>query len=107
MDPLLTTEACTLPTVERPLRLAELDDLFRAHVVDVRRDGLTTRLTLSGAEGLRDRVTDLAARESSCCSFFEFSVDGDDEGLVLTVGVPEQRADILAALTARAEELSA
>lgn len=103
----MTTEACTLPTVERPLRLAEFDDLFRQCVLGVDRDELSTRLTLKGATGLRARVADLTARESECCSFFEFSLDGDDDGLVLVVSVPETRAKILHALTDRAVELSA
>jgi hypothetical protein len=107
MDALLTTDACTLPTPERPLRLAEFDDLFREHVVAVDRQGLTARLTLSGGAGLLERVADLTAREASCCSFFEFSAEGDDDGLVLTVGVPPLRAEILEALSSRAEELSA
>jgi hypothetical protein len=50
---------------------------------------------------------DLTDRESRCCSFFEFSVDGDDDGLVLGIAVPPARSDILDALTARANELSA
>lgn len=107
MDNLLTTDACTLPTVDRPLRLEEFDDLFRESVVAVERDGLRTRLTLRGSAGLRDRVVDLTARESECCSFFHFAVEGDDAGAVLDIGVPPARADILDALSARAAELSA
>ncbi len=102
----MATDACTIPTAERPLRLAEFDDLFRQSVVAVDRVGLSTRLTLKGATGLHDRVADLTARESQCCSFFDFSLDGDDDGLVLAVSVPAARADILDALTDRAVELS-
>ena len=103
----MTTDACTLPTVERPLRLAEFEDLFRQSVVRVDRDGLSTRLTLEGSAGLRERVADLTARESQCCAFFEFSLDGDDDGLLLVVSVPAARAAILDALSDRAVELSA
>jgi hypothetical protein len=106
MDELLTTEACTLPTVERPLRLAEFDELFRESVVAVDRDGLSTRLTLRGSVGLRDRVADLTDRESQCCSFFDFSVDGDDDTVVLGIAVPPAQADVLEALSARAAHLS-
>src|SRR5688500_9008204 len=107
MDDLLNTDACTLPTADRPLRLGEFDDLFREAVAAVDREGLSTRLTLRGSTGLRDRVVDLTDRESHCCSFFEFSVDGDDDGLVLGISVPPARSDILDALTDRALELSA
>lgn len=107
MDHLLTTDACTLPTVERPMRLVEFDDLFRDSVHAVDREGLTTRLHLRGPAGLRDRVLDLTRRESSCCSFFEFTIEGDDAALTLGIAVPAARADILDALTDRAIELSA
>ena len=107
MDELVTTDACTLPTAERPLRLAEFDELFRRSVVGVDRDGVTTRLTLQGGLGLRERVTDLTARESECCSFFEFALDGSDDAMVLSITVPAARTDILDALTDRATELSA
>lgn len=103
----MTTTACTLPTTERPLRLAEFDDLFRHAVVGVTRDGLATRLTLEGGADLRDRVADLTARESQCCSFFEFTLGGDDDELVLAIAVPAPREEILDALTERAIELSA
>jgi hypothetical protein len=106
MDELMSIDACTLPTPERPLRLAEFDDLFRESVVEVDRDGLSTRLTLEGSAGLLDRVTDLTARESECCSFFDFSLEGDDGGLVLGIAVPSNRVEILDALSARAVELS-
>jgi hypothetical protein len=107
MDDLMTTDACTLPTVQRPLRLAEFEALFRESVVAVEREENSIRLTLRGSLGLRDRVLDLTHRESQCCSFFDFSVDGDDDGVVLVIAVPPAQADILDALSARAVELSA
>lgn len=43
-------DACTLPSAERPLRLAEFEDLFARHVrsVDRDRDGERVRLHLTG-----------------------------------------------------------
>lgn len=106
----MAADACTLPTAERPLRLAEFDDLFRQSVVAVDRGALSVRLTLRGAPDLRDRVADLAARETECCSFFAFTLDGDgdgdDDALVLAISVPAARSAILHALAARAAELS-
>jgi len=104
---LLNTDACTLPTAERPLRLAEFDALFASSVRDVRRDEHGVRIHLVGAEGLRDQVVDLVAREQECCSFFAFAVVGGDDDLTLGISVPEQRRGILDALADRAEELSA
>ncbi len=60
-------------------------------------------MTLSGAPGLGDRLRDLTARESSCCSFFDFLVTGNDDELVLTITVPPSRVDLLGSLLERAE----
>lgn len=103
----MSTEACTLPTPDRPLRLAEFDALFAEAVRRVERDGDVVHLRMSGAAGLRERVRDLSARESQCCSFFEFGLAGSDADLVLTISVPAERRDILSALADRATELSA
>ena len=106
MDDLLNTDACTLPTVDRPLRLAEFDALFEQSVTAVERRQNRTRLTLRGSPGLRAHVLDLTRRESACCSFFCFDLIGDDHGLVLDIGVPWNRRDILDAMSLRAEALS-
>jgi hypothetical protein len=107
VDDLMTTDACTLPTAERPLRLAELDALFTDAVRGVERDGEVVRLRMSGPAGLRERVRDLTARESACCSFFTFDVAGSDADLALTIEVAPAHRAILAALADRATELSA
>lgn len=96
--------ACTLPTAERPLRLAEFDELFATAVRRVDRVAPTrARLTLAELGGVRATVEDLTARESGCCSFFTFTITlaGPDE-LFLEVEVPSEQVAVLAALTARA-----
>lgn len=107
MEPLLTTDACTMPTAERPLRLAEFDALFVTAVRHVERDGATVRMRLTGRSGLVEKVRDLTFRETACCSFFVFTLTGDDDDLTLEVSVPPARQEILDALADRAEELSA
>lgn len=107
METLLTTDACTMPTTERPLRLAEFDALFAANVDRVERtEGGGVRLHLRGTDGLVGRVRDLAEHETACCSFFTFTVDGTDQDLTLDGAVPPARQRILDALANRAEELS-
>ena len=66
-------DACTLPTAERPLRVAEFDDLFTA----VRRSErpLPTRLDLVLPRNIEATCRDLARRESECCSFFTFEFE--------------------------------
>lgn len=96
-----------MPTAERPLRLAEFDALFASAVRRVERRGRDVRMHLAGGPGLVERVRDLTERESSCCSFFTFDVQGTDQGLTLDVSVPYARQEILDALADRALELSA
>lgn len=108
---LVVPDACTLPTAERPLRLAEFDDLFATAVRDVEPIGATrARMRLTGPPGLEAAVRDLTARETGCCSFFTFTVTAepatDGEALTLDVEVPPQYADVLAALAGRAATVS-
>lgn len=99
-------DACTLPTVDRPLRLAEFDDLFASAVRDVEAVNPThARMRLTGAAGLEATVRDLTARETGCCSFFTFTVTPepatDGEAVTLDVEVPAQYTDVLASLATR------
>ncbi|GAA3383126.1 hypothetical protein [Cryptosporangium minutisporangium] len=100
-------EACTLPTAERPLRLAEFDDLFATAVRRVESVSAThARMYLTGPAGLTATVRDLTARETECCSFFAFTTHPeqatDGEAVLLDVEVPAAHADVLASLTQRA-----
>lgn len=107
-DPWAATDACTLPTAARPLRVAEFDALFADHVLAVERDAPTQlTLLLHGGRELEARVRDLAARETGCCSFFTFTVSAwqaDTHRMRVEIQVPPEHADILAALATRAEE---
>ena len=78
-------DACTLPTVERPLRVAEFDDLFTA----VRRSerGLPTRLDLVLPRDIEAAARDLARRESDCCSFFTFDFESVGDDAVMHIDV--------------------
>ena len=107
MNELMATTACTMPTSERPLRLAEFDSLFADSVRSVALEGDLAWMHLTGPEGLRDRVRDLAERETACCSFFSFVIDGESDDVIMQVAVPPEHRDILKALSARAVEKSA
>ena len=68
-------DACTLPTAERPLRVAEFDALFAGHLRCLEWHGRAAMsMDLSGDVGLTEAVRDLVERESACCSFFSFTV---------------------------------
>ncbi|MFC4061925.1 hypothetical protein ACFOWE_26790 [Planomonospora corallina] len=93
--------ACTLPTAERPLRVAEFDALFTEAVRAVRREGrerLLLELVFSSEHAAR--AAELAARESGCCSFFTFTLTVAGGGLTLGVTVPPEQAEVLDALQA-------
>jgi hypothetical protein len=100
-------DACTLPSAEQPLRLAEFDELFAAAVRGVHRDGPTElTLTLAAAPGRAELVRDLVGRETECCSFFTFRLD-DGDPLRLHAAVPPPYADVLDALAERATRSAA
>jgi hypothetical protein len=105
-------EACTLPTAERPVRLAEFDDLFATAVRRVEPVTAThLRLHLAGPAGLAARVQELTTRETACCSFFTFTTtsqtDVDDEAVALDVTVPAAYAGVLGSFAQRASTVSA
>ncbi|MFF4986015.1 hypothetical protein ACFY19_02435 [Streptosporangium saharense] len=103
-DPVWVPSACTLPTVERPVRVAEFDTLFAEAVRAVRRVGRDRlRLELLHSPEHAARAAELAARENGCCSFFTFVLTVADGGLTLEVAVPPKRSEVLDALQARAE----
>jgi len=96
-------EACTLPTVERPLRLAEFDGLFATAVRAVDRvDGVRLRLDLVPEPGVAARAADLVVRETACCSFFTFALVATGAALALEVAVPPAHVEVLDALAERA-----
>jgi hypothetical protein len=103
MEPGLVPDACTLPTAEQPLRLAEFDDLFTSAVTWVDRP-VPTRLLLGlpADPAVAARAADLAVRESDCCSFFTFALTVNGARLHLEVTVPGAYTDVLDGLAARA-----
>lgn len=92
-------DACTLPTAERPLRVAEFDDLF-TFVVRAERRG-PQRLDLVLRSIVEGPARDLSRRESECCSFFTLEFESIGDGLLMRIGVPPQHVEVLDALQAR------
>ncbi|RQX03046.1 hypothetical protein [Micromonospora inaquosa] len=94
-------ESCTLPSQQRPLRLAEFDDLFATALLAQQRlspTGLRWRLDPTAEAAARDLID----RESCCCSFFSFTLAADTDTLRLDVQVPAAHVDVLDALALRA-----
>ncbi|WFE52507.1 hypothetical protein [Micromonospora sp. WMMD1155] len=97
-------EDCTLPTAERPLRLAEFDQFFAEAVRGLDRlSAQHLRFHLDGGTQVEEAARDLTTRESSCCSFFTFGLSRPDgKSLLLDVRVPAAHVDVLDALVKRA-----
>jgi hypothetical protein len=93
-------EACTLLTVEQPLRVAECDDLFTAAVGPPRRSA-QGRLEIVLAEDAAAGAGDLIAREAACCSFFTFTLHPCAEGVELIIEVPAAHVAVLDAVHRR------
>jgi thioredoxin len=97
-------DACTLPTAEQPLREAEFDALFAEALRRTERpEPELLRLILDGDSEVEAVVRDLTARESSCCSFFDFQLTAGDGELAVDVRVPEARIEVLDGLAHEAE----
>jgi hypothetical protein len=110
----VAVDACTLPTADQPLRVAEFDDLFATALRAIEHSGapVRARLVLAGGDDLAEQVQRLADAETACCSFFTFTLTplatvdidtADSTVLALDIEVPVARADVLAALVQRAE----
>ena len=94
--------SCTLPSVKQPLREQEFATLFSealSRIVRIEPSHAILHLHSDREAAARD----LAGRETSCCSFFSFEFHRAANELVMRVGVPAARADVLAALLATAE----
>jgi hypothetical protein len=98
-----TPEACTLPAAERPRRAAEFDGLFAAAVRGIERAGpATLRLDLQPGPQNAARAAELTAAETSCCSFFTFTITVAAGRLLLDITVPAPHAGTLDLLANRA-----
>ncbi|NUR62695.1 MAG: hypothetical protein HOV87_29180 [Catenulispora sp.] len=96
-------QVCTLPTVEQPLRVAQFDALFAEAVTGVERVGPDrVRLALRAEPGVAGRAAELAAAETTCCSFFTFQLAASGGELTLDIEVPGRHVEVLDALAARA-----
>ena len=100
-DEVWVPEVCTLPTADRPLRLAEFDDLFAAALRGQQRLS-RTRLRWRLDPAAEQAARDLTGRESECCSIFSFTFAPAAGAVQLDVAVPEAHAGVLDALADRA-----
>ena len=102
-DGVWVPQACTLPTAEQPLRVAEFDELFTSAVRGIEWPGpARLRLDLKADPQTAGRTAELVMAETGCCSFFTFTLTATGGRLILDVTVPAAQADVLDALAGRA-----
>jgi Family of unknown function (DUF5990) len=92
-------DACTLPTPQRPLRVAEFDDFLGAVTRSTR--PARTRLDLVIPCTAEASARDLAERETACCAFFDFQFEAAGPDVVMHINVPKEHVDVLDALEQR------
>ena len=96
-------EACTLSTTEQPLRIAAFDQLFSGAVRGAERTAPTRlHLDLRPDPRVAGRAAELAAAETSCCSFFTFTITVTGGSLGLDIEVPDSYVSVLDTLAERA-----
>lgn len=100
-------EACTLPTVDQPLRNAEFDRLFAVVTATDRLSSKQARIVLPSSPQVAAHAADLVVRETQCCSFFTFSLTATAGRLHLDVAVPESQVPVLDALVGWVERARA
>lgn len=99
--------SCSLPTAAKPLRVAEFDDLFTSSVLAVDRiDAGTLSLMLTPTAEVAARAAALAVRETSCCSFFTFTLISSADTLTLRVSVPATHTDVVDGLQSLARPMA-
>ena len=94
-------QACTLPSADRPRRLAEFDALFATSLREQTRPSPTALRWLLDPDA-EATARDLTARESECCTFFDFSFTPEGDALRLDVRVPPAHTAVLDDLAERA-----
>lgn len=97
----LVPDACTLPTTEQPLRVAELNRLLAtAGRTAERISPERLRVDLPPSPEVAAETASLILRESQCCSFFTFTLTATAGALYLDVAVPPSQTSVLDGLTA-------
>lgn len=97
-------DACTLPSVEQPLRTTEFADLFARDVVSVTQESDTKIvLELRPDPASASRAAALAAKEVECCSFFRFQLTIAEGQVRLVIETSPEHAGVLGGLLQAAD----
>jgi hypothetical protein len=81
--------ACALDPEQMPRRGEEIRALGRDGLEAVERGERRVTLRFRPDPSIRARVEAIAAAESRCCAFLDFTVTGAEDATVLTIAAPE------------------
>lgn len=81
--------ACTLDPAEMPQRGEEIRALGRDGLLAVERHERRVTLRFRPDAAIRLRVESIAAAESRCCAFLDFTITRAGDATVLTIEAPE------------------
>ncbi|MEQ1760552.1 MAG: hypothetical protein ABL986_19755 [Vicinamibacterales bacterium] len=84
--------ACTLMGTDYKARMRWIAELNRQGLTGHARTGLT--LTLHYRPECRAQVTELVAREQSCCAFLKFAVTEGATDIRVTIAAPERARNV-------------
>ena len=87
--------ACSLSATDLSARLAQMAELGRDVLVDVKLNRTHATLRFAAGEGVRERVTGVVAAESACCAFLAMQVSDEPDAVVLGITAPEYAALVL------------
>jgi hypothetical protein len=92
--------ACSLSAAELPERLAEMNDLGRAALLDVERKDTTAVLHFRSGGATGERLAAIVAAEARCCAFLDMTLRETHDALALTISAPPDAAPVLDELVA-------
>ena len=91
---------CSLSATELPARLAQIAELGRDALIDVKLSGTQATLRFAAGAGVRERVRSVVAAESACCAFLTMQVSDELDAVVLDITAPEGAELVLYELVA-------
>jgi hypothetical protein len=84
--------ACTLDSDAMAIRMAEFAQLFQASLVGRETTSAGIRFRFAAGPGVEDQIRDLARREQTCCSFFNFAIEVHDDEVWWDAAVTDRDA---------------
>jgi hypothetical protein len=81
--------ACTLDSAEMPQRGDEIRALGGDGLLSLERAERSVRLRFRPDAAIGRRVESIAAAESRCCAFLDFTVTREKDATVLTIEAPD------------------